>query len=65
MKTYTIQESLLQAIVSYLLTKPAGETRTMLNTLEAECLRQDAEKKAAAEAALRDRIRAELATGDA
>lgn len=44
MTTYIIPESLLQGLVNLLQELPARVSRTLLNDLEAECQRQDAER---------------------
>lgn len=55
MENYTISSDLLQAIVSYLNLKPAGETRTILNKLEETAIKQEKEfeQKRAQEARLK------------
>jgi hypothetical protein len=59
--TYTLPESILQAIVHSLNQQPAGSVRQLLNAIEAECAKQDKERADAAEAEKREAIKAELA----
>lgn len=44
---YTMPQPLLQAVVDYLNTQPAGAVRQLLNAIEGECMRQDLERTAA------------------
>lgn len=58
--TYTITENLLQAIAGTLNQIPAGQSRHLLNAIEAECKRQDDERAEKAEAEKRAAIIAEV-----
>lgn len=42
--SYQLPQALLQAIVDNLNAQPAGQTRPLLNGIEAECKRQDDER---------------------
>ena len=44
--TYAIPDNLLQAIVGLLNSMPAGQSRGVLNAIEAECTKQDEKAKA-------------------
>lgn len=58
--TYSIPEGLLQAIVSNLNGQPAGQSRVLLNAIEAECQAQERARMESAQAEQREAIRAEL-----
>lgn len=60
MTTYTLPDSLLQPIVAYLNAQPAGQTRQLLNALEAEVNRQDQDRAAATAQAQREKLAAEI-----
>ncbi len=59
-QTYTLPQPLLQAIANNLNAQPAAHSRELLNAIEAECTRQDAERAQAAQAAQREALRAEI-----
>lgn len=60
MQTYTLPADLLQAIVSTLNQVPAGQSRQILNAIEATCTEQDKAEKDKADAQAREALRAEL-----
>ena len=53
MNEYMLSENMLKAIVAVLNDLPASRTRLLLNAIEAECLKQDADRAETAKEALR------------